>query len=195
MLERNWLRCETNRSGLCGGMSRHQEAASTMSIHGCAGQAVTGDQSPGGSREVDSVHTPAMRPDLLPMACGCTLLLSAQPSITPSDSSPIGAWRGDSTCLVRPSACTDEDSKYRFAADDSTPDRVRLTAAKVVNDREVVMGTSDCRYDSQKQALDCPLPNDTAMHFDVNGSTMTGTMKLRDGTLWRKIALQRVDEK
>jgi hypothetical protein len=61
--------------------------------------------------------------------------------------------------------------------------------------RKVLMGTSDCRYESQKHALDCPLPSESAMHFEVNGSMMKGTMRLRDGTLWRKIALHRVDEK
>jgi hypothetical protein len=136
-----------------------------------------------------------MRSDLLLVACGCTLFLANQPSSEPADSSPIGTWRGDSTCVVRPSACNDEDSKYRFAREEGTPDRVQLAAAKIVNKREVLMGTSDCRYDAQTHALDCPLPNETAMHFDVNGSTMTGTMKLRDGTLWRKIALHRVGEK
>jgi hypothetical protein len=146
------------------------------------------------SRDADSVHTPGMRSDLLLVACAYTLLLSNQSSAQ-SDSSPIGTWRGDSTCVVRPSACNDEDSKYRFVLEEGTPDRVRLAAAKIVNKREVLMGTSDCRYDSQKHALDCPLPNETAMHFDVNGSTMKGTMKLRDGTLWRKIALHRIDEK
>src|SRR5262252_8680739 len=133
-----------------------------------------------------------MRSDLLLMACGCTLILSNQAPSEPPVSSPVGTWRGDSICVVRSSACNDEDSKYRFALEEDTPDRVRLAAAKIVNDREVLMGTSDCRYDSQKHALDCSLPNETAMHFEVNGSTMKGTMKLRDGTLWRTIALHRV---
>jgi hypothetical protein len=140
-------------------------------------------------------HTAGMRSDLLLVACGCTLFLSHQPSAGPSDSSPVGTWRGNSICVVKPSACNDEDSKYRFALAEGTTDRVSLAAAKVVNNKEVPMGTSDCRYNSQKHALDCPLPNETAVHFDVNGSTMTGTMKLRDGALWRRITLHRVDEK
>jgi hypothetical protein len=146
------------------------------------------------ARQADSVHTPAMRTEWLLVAFGCTLFLSNQPARDAADSSPIGTWRGDSTCMVKPSACHDEDSKYRFSAVEGSGDRLQLAASKIVDKQEVLMGTSECRYDSQKHAVDCPLPNENIMHFDVTGRTMNGTMKQRDGTLWRKIVLHRVDE-
>jgi hypothetical protein len=136
-----------------------------------------------------------MRACVLVMVWGCSLFLSTQPSTGPSDSSPIGTWRGDSICVVKPSACNDEDSKYRFTLKEGTSDRVELAAAKIVNKKEALMGTSDCRYDARKHALECPLPNGSTVHFDVKGDTMTGTMKQPDGTLWRRITLHRVDEK
>ena len=84
-----------------------------------------------------------MRACVLVMAWGCSLFLSTQPSTGHTDSSPIGTWRGDSICVVKPSACNDEDSKYRFTLKEGTSDRVELAAAKIVNKKEALMGTSD----------------------------------------------------
>src|SRR5690348_4183241 len=119
-----------------------------------------------------------MRSDLLLTALGCSLFLA--------DSSPIGTWRGDSICVVKPSAVNDDDSKYRLTLTEGTADHGEVAAASMVNKKEALMGTSDCRYDAQKHAHECPLHNDSTVHFDVNGNAMTGTIKLHDGTLWRR---------
>ena len=51
---------------------------------------------------------------------------------------PEGIWRGESACVVRPSACRDEDALYRVSAG-GTPDRLRVSGGKIVDGREVSM--------------------------------------------------------
>ena len=103
---------------------------------------------------------------------------------------PVGTWRGESKCLVKPSACRDEDSVYRVSKTDQ-PDKVNLSANKVVDGREVNMGSGDCAYDAKAGSLDCPLPNGNSIHFLIDGDSMEGKFTLRDGTRWRKISLRR----
>jgi len=107
-----------------------------------------------------------------------------------STTRPVGTWKGESTCLVRPSGCNDEDSVYRFskALDEN---QVTLSANKIVNGKEINMGTGLCEYGAAKSVVDCPLPNGSTIHFDVAGDAMQGTMKLKDGKPWRKIRLKR----
>ena len=108
---------------------------------------------------------------------------------------PVGTWRGESKCLVRPSGCNDEDSLYRFSASGNAPDKLRLSGNKIVSGREVNMGDMDCRYNAKGQKIDCPLRNGASMHFELSGNTINGTMTLGDGTAWRKISLHKVGEK
>jgi hypothetical protein len=109
--------------------------------------------------------------------------------------SPIGTWRGQSTCLVKASACRDEASVYRATAVAKSQTRVRLAANKIVNGQEVNMGTSDCEYSPATHGLNCPLPNGSTVRFTLEGDTLNGTMTLADGTPWRTIALRRSPEK
>jgi hypothetical protein len=105
--------------------------------------------------------------------------------------SPIGTWRGQSTCLVKASACRDEDSVYRAAAVAKSETRVALEANKIVDGKEVNMGTSECSYSPATHLLNCPLPNGNTVRFKLKGETLNGTMTLADGTRWRSIALRR----
>jgi hypothetical protein len=105
-----------------------------------------------------------------------------------------GAWHGDSKCVVRPSGCNDEEALYRIGQGDK-PDEVVLSGGKIVNGQEVNMGTGPCRVSSKGPALDCPLPNGSSVHLELKGPKLTGTMTLRDGTLWRKIDLQKEEKK
>lgn len=104
---------------------------------------------------------------------------------------PIGTWRGQSTCLVKASACRDEDSVYRAAAVEHSATRVRLEANKIVDGREVNMGTSECSYSPATHLLNCPLGNGNVMRLTLKGDTLNGAMTLADGTEWRHIALHR----
>ena len=124
----------------------------------------------------------------------CCAASIAQETSKPAGQTLFGAWRGESKCLVRPSACNDEDSLYRFSAGGS-PARVRLSANKIVGGKEINMGNSECRYEAASHGIDCPLPNGNSIHFDVGGTVILGKMTMRDGTLWRRINLHKIEEK
>ena len=102
----------------------------------------------------------------------------------------VGIWRGQSTCVVRPSACVDEDSVYRISAG-SRASTLTLAASKIVNGQESLMGTSDCTFDAKARTLECPLPNGNALHFDLKGDVLEGTMIVKPTTLWRRLTLRR----
>jgi hypothetical protein len=106
------------------------------------------------------------------------------------DSSPLGDWRGDSVCVVRDSACRDEDSLYRVAKLAGKPGWFSMKLDKIVDGKPVTMGTVECSYDSAKRALTCEFPRGV-FRFTIQAHKMAGTMNLTDGTLWRKITLSK----
>jgi hypothetical protein len=112
-------------------------------------------------------------------------------SQAPPRNTPVGTWRGDSKCLVTPSACRDEDSVYRIAAIAPSQTKLTLTANKIVDGREISMGTSECSFFPDTHALKCPLPNGSSIRFELKADSLNGTMTLSDGTEWRKITLRR----
>jgi hypothetical protein len=124
----------------------------------------------------------------------CSLLgAGALPASTQADqrNTPVGTWRGESKCLVTPSACRDEDSVYRIVAVAQSQTKVTLTANRIVDRTEINMGTSECSFSSATHALKCPLPNGATVRFELKGDSLNGTMTLADGTKWRQITLRR----
>jgi len=113
----------------------------------------------------------------------------------PQGYGPAGTWRGLSKCLVKPSPCRDEDSLYRISAAAEPQGQVNLSANKVVDGKEVKMGSSECAYDPASHSIKCPLSNGSSMHLEVNGSAMTGKMILGDGTVWREITLRKAADR
>ena len=110
---------------------------------------------------------------------------------TSAQESPVGDWRGQSVCQVRPSACHDEESLYHVTAAASKPGTFEMQADKIVEGKPVTMGTSPCTYDTARHLLACPLPNGAVIQLEMRGNEMHGTMKLKDGALWRKIDLKK----
>ena len=106
------------------------------------------------------------------------------------DSSLVGDWRGESVCVVRDSACRDEDSLYHLTKLDGKPGWFSMKLDKIVDGKPVTMGTAECSYDAAKRALTCEFPRGI-FHFTIQANKMAGTMSLTDGTLWRKIALSK----
>ena len=106
------------------------------------------------------------------------------------DSSVVGDWRGNSICVVRESACHDEDSLYHVTRLAEIPGRFSMKLDKIVDGKPVTMGTQECSYDSAKKSLVCEFPRGV-MRFTIQGGRMEGTMSLTDGTLWRKITLKK----
>jgi hypothetical protein len=102
----------------------------------------------------------------------------------------VGDWRGESVCVVRESACHDEDSLYHVTRLAGKPGWFSMKLDKIVDGKPVTMGTTECSYDSAKRALTCEFPRG-AFRFSIQANKMTGIMNLTDGTLWRKITLSK----
>ena len=102
----------------------------------------------------------------------------------------VGTWRGNSVCLVKGSACRDEENVYRFSKPAGKPGVVSGTASKVVDGKEIVMGRSDWTYDAEKHVLECKTPQ---IRMLVDGDRMEGVLKLSDGTAYRRISLKKED--
>ena len=109
---------------------------------------------------------------------------------SPDDSIVVGDWRGNSICLVRESACRDEDSLYHVTRLPEKPGWFSMKLDKIVDGKPVTMGTEECSYDSTKKSLLCEFPRGV-MRFAIQGDKMEGTMTLAGGTLWRKITLKK----
>jgi hypothetical protein len=110
----------------------------------------------------------------------------------PTDDSAllVGDWRGDSICVVRPSACNDEKALYHFKQLGGQPNRFSLQADKIVNGQAEEMGTMECSYAPEKHAVTCSTLK-LVLHFTLKGKSLDGTMNLPDGTVWRKINLKK----
>jgi hypothetical protein len=109
-----------------------------------------------------------------------------------AESALDGDWRGESVCVVRESACHDEDSLYRFSKIPDKPGRYSLKADKIVDGKPVTMGTSECSYDRSQRAVECAITADAMLRFTVNGDTLHGTMTIQGSKLWRKLTLKKV---
>jgi hypothetical protein len=109
---------------------------------------------------------------------------------TSDDSRLVGDWHGQSICVVRESACHDEDSMYHVTKLAEKPGWFSMKLDKIVDGKAVTMGTMECAYSSARQALTCEFPRGV-MRFNIKGDRMEGTMTLPDGTLWRKLSLKK----
>ena len=99
-----------------------------------------------------------------------------------------GVWRGHSECAVKSSPCHDEVNVYRFSKIAGRANAFSVTASKVVNGQEVVMGTSEWKYDEKKQLVECEKPS---IQLNIMGDKMEGALKLDDGTVYRRIYLKK----
>lgn len=102
----------------------------------------------------------------------------------------VGDWRGDSVCVVRPSACVDEKSLYHIRKIGDQPNRFSMQGDKIVDGRPVNMGTADCVYAPDTHVLTCDLPAGS-IHLTLRETRLEGTMHLSDGRLWRNISLEK----
>ena len=99
-----------------------------------------------------------------------------------------GVWRGNSNCMVKDSPCHDEVNVYRITKVNGKPNVVTVTGGKIVEGKEIVMGTGEWKYDAQKHFLDSA---DGRFHFTIDGDKMEGALTLPDGTVYRRIHLKR----
>jgi hypothetical protein len=114
--------------------------------------------------------------------CFVTALGAAALAQSGKPADVIGTWEGESICTVHPSACHDEHVIYDITKPDNG--KFNCSADKVVNGERQNMGVLECSYDGK--TLSCPFAKGV-WAFDVSGTKMTGTLKLTDGTLFRKV--------
>lgn len=99
-----------------------------------------------------------------------------------------GVWRGHSDCAVKDSPCHDEVNVYRFSKIDGPANAFSVTASKVVDGKEIVMGSSAWKYDEKKQVVECGKPS---IRLTIHGDQMEGALRLEDGTIYRRIHLKK----
>lgn len=134
---------------------------------------------------------------VLMLSLGCVLVTawpdSGQDERTKGDpqdsqSKIAGVWRGHSECAIKSSPCHDEVNVYRFSKVDGRRNAFSVTASKVVDGKEVVMGASEWKYDEKKQVVECEKPS---IQLAIHGDQMDGALKLDDGTVYRRIHLKK----
>lgn len=79
----------------------------------------------------------------------------AQSKTANSSSAVIGDWHGTSLCLVKPSACHDEEALYHVKQAADKPGYLEVQGDKIVDGQPVTMGTFDCTYDAATKILRC----------------------------------------
>jgi hypothetical protein len=100
----------------------------------------------------------------------------------------VGVWRGHSVCTDKNSACHDEVNVYRFAAVAGKPNSFTVTASKVVDGKEIVMGSGEWKFDEKKRVLETEKP---PIRMTIDGKKMEGALSLADGTVYRRIYLEK----
>jgi hypothetical protein len=99
-----------------------------------------------------------------------------------------GVWRGHSECTDKNSPCHNEVNVYRFAKIEGRPNSFTVTASKIVDGKEIVMGSGEWRYDEKKSTVECEKPS---IQLKVEGGKMEGALKLDEGTVYRRIFLKK----
>ena len=113
-------------------------------------------------------------------------------SDTGDESKIAGTWRGDSVCVQKGTACHDEIAVYRIATIPGKRDYLMVTGGKVVNGKEIVMGSGEWLYDSGKHTLTTDMPSGV-ITLKIAGDKIEGTFTLPDKTVLRRITLKKSD--
>jgi hypothetical protein len=100
----------------------------------------------------------------------------------------VGVWRGNSVCMMKGSPCHDEVNVYRFSSVAGRPNAFSVTASKVVDGKEIVMGRGEWTYDPGNHLVECKAP---AILLTIAGDKMEGALSLTDGTAYRRIYLKK----
>ncbi len=124
-------------------------------------------------------------------------LLSASGQSGKQLAAVLGSWEGESKCTVADSPCHDEQVLYQISTDRKDPDHLSLDAYKIVDGAPDFMGTLACEYRPKQSALSCTgntsKQDDWEFHFF--GESMSGTLKIEGGKLYRRMALHKAKDK
>jgi hypothetical protein len=130
------------------------------------------------------------------IAVASLFVASSLPAATPEQRAALdGVWAGTSICTnVRPS-CNDEKALYRLTSKPGGDNLVEVSAGKVVDGKEVVMGVVTFHADYERQTLMSELTNHGTRllwSFTWEGKRMTGTLiQLPSGDVIRNIDLHK----
>jgi hypothetical protein len=134
---------------------------------------------------------------MMKLILACTLFalscapFSAAQTASANNSAILGDWHGTSLCLVKPSACHDEEALYHVKSAPDKPGKLSLQADKIVNGKPEAMGDADCNYDADKKFLRCDFARGY-VELTLEGDRLEGAMFLMDKTRWRDLKLKRV---
>ena len=103
----------------------------------------------------------------------------------------LGKWHGSSSCVAKNTSCHDETVVYKLANLLGKPGYISVNADKIVNGNAINMGTLDFRYHQAEQLLVCEY-SQGVWRLKVNGEKMDGTLIRQDGTVFRRVMLQKV---
>lgn len=109
----------------------------------------------------------------------------------------IGSWQGESKCMVPGSPCHDEQVLYQVSTNRKDPDHLNLDAYKVVDGAPDFMGTLACQYRPKQSWLSCTADTSKGddWEFHIFGDSMSGTLKIEGGKLYRVIKLRKAKDK
>ena len=102
----------------------------------------------------------------------------------------VGVWRGESVCASSAGACHNESVVYYVKEVANRPEVVFIQADKIVDGRAVTMGSSEWRYDRAGATLEWRTDRQT-WRLKVIGNRMEGTLTMADGTVFRKVTLEK----
>lgn len=130
--------------------------------------------------------------------CGLSILLMSflcfaqgpggPASIRGAATQVTGEWRGNSECVEKDSPCHDEINVYRFSDDAGKAGWFLGTGNKVVDGKEIAMGTMEWKYDAEKHTLEAS-NSGTKIQLVLDGNKMEGSLTLRDNRPYRRIHL------
>jgi hypothetical protein len=107
-----------------------------------------------------------------------------------SQSETAGTWRGNSECVLKNSPCRDEINVYRFSEIAGKPGWFSGIGSKLVDGKEISMGTLEWKYDAEKHMLRSENSGAT-FRLVVDGSRIEGSLTLADNTVYRRIHLKK----
>ena len=123
------------------------------------------------------------------MALGMTGALS-QRLLAAEASGVVGTWRGESACATDAPACRNESVVYYIKEVPNRSDLVSIRADKIVDGQSITMGTGEWKYDSSQHTLEWRTARQ-AWLLKVIGDHIEGTLTLADGTVFRKMKLEK----
>lgn len=134
-----------------------------------------------------------MRPAPASYVLVCVLLCAAISPLQASDKAVIGAWEGDSKCMVPSSPCQDEHVLFQIAEDKKDPFQLNLDAYKIIEGAPEFIGTLTCQYQGKTGALSCTSSSKEKddWEFQVAGDTMGGRLVVDGKTVYRRVTLHR----